>query len=272
MFGIVADPRCAPASPHVEKSPMRSALTTLQSTFMRLASSRQVWLPPTTLTLLWWLLLVAAVVIIGLANFTTIDVWLADRAFDVATQRFQAKHTFIYETLLHDEAKKALAACFVLISVLCLLPVSLRPAWLTPGRHQRLCWVAVLAVINSVLVAWLKSHMPHGCPWDIDRYGGSLPLIATFSWHPLAEQGHCFPAGHATSALWLATFCLFWLPHAPRRALWVALGGLAAGAALGWAQQLRGAHFLSHTLTAVWIMCALLLIVLSYTSPKKCDH
>lgn len=41
---------------------------------------------------------------------------------------------------------------------------------------------------------------------------------------------------------------------------WSAL--LAGGLALGWMQQLRGAHFLSHTLWSAWIACAIVLALL----------
>ena len=55
------------------------------------------------------------------------------------------------------------------------------------------------------------------------------------------------------SALWLVALAVFWLPHRPRMA--AAVGGvmLAFGMAVGWMQQLRGAHFLTHTLWSMWI-------------------
>ena len=55
------------------------------------------------------------------------------------------------------------------------------------------------------------------------------------------ELGGCFPAGHASSALWLAGLCVWWLPRRPRMAAAVFAAGLAAGFALGWVQQMRGA-------------------------------
>ena len=46
------------------------------------------------------------------------------------------------------------------------------------------------------------------------------------------HTGDCFPAGHASVAMWLVALAVFWLPHAPRRALTAYLGGLGIGMAL----------------------------------------
>jgi membrane-associated PAP2 superfamily phosphatase len=104
-----------------------------------------------------------------------------------------------------------------------------------------------------------KARSALHCPWDVDRYGGAAPYLRLLDGVPAGwSNGACFPAGHASSALWLAAFCVWWLPQAPRKAAAVFAAGLAAGFALGWVQQLRGAHFLSHTLWSVWTAAAVL--------------
>ena len=66
--------------------------------------------------------------------------------------------------------------------------------------------------------------------------------------------GHCFPAGHASAAFaYLAGW--FVLRRSVARAVamrWLA-AALAAGLLLGLAQQVRGAHYMSHTLWTAWI-------------------
>lgn len=69
-------------------------------------------------------------------------------------------------------------------------------------------------------------------------------------------------AGHASSALWLVSVAVYWLPARPARAAGMALLALLPGLALGWLQQLRGAHFLTHTLWSAWIACALVLLLI----------
>ena len=76
------------------------------------------------------------------------------------------------------------------------------------------------------------------------------------------NSGNCFPAGRATTALWLASLCIFWLPNKPKKALSVFMLGLVFGLVLGWVQQMRGAHFLFHTLWSMWLASLSILIML----------
>jgi len=73
--------------------------------------------------------------------------------------------------------------------------------------------------------------------------------------------GHCLPGGHASSALWLIALAAFWWPHRPRAAMAVGAAMLLLGGWVGWMQQLRGAHFLTHTLWSAWIACALVFAI-----------
>ena len=233
----------------------------------------ETWLPRRTLIRLWAAWLVAAAVIVWLANGTHIDIALADHAFDFQQQRFQLRHDFLYETVMHEYAKKILIGFWLFLLFLAAFPATIAQHFSVKPDGYTLRWIVGLALVNSGLVAWMKHLMPHACPWDTARYGGHTLWVPAFAWHAASEAGHCFPAGHATSGLWLSALCLLWLPHQPRKALAVAMLGLATGLLLGWSQQMRGAHFLSHTLSSVWLMCGLLLCVLSFTrSHSSCSH
>lgn len=223
------------------------------------------WLANTQLARLWSMLGASALGIFGLANYTTLDLTVADHMFDASLGEFTYRHAFFYDTVMHGYAKTLLTGIWLVLLVIALIPERVRPVLLTSAQQYRLRWVAALAVTHSGLVSWLKHQMPHACPWDITRYGGTSPWFPAFSVHAPHMAGHCFPAGHASSGLWLSALSLCWLPQHPRKALLVAVAGLAIGFLLGWCQQLRGAHFLSHTLTSTWLMCALLLCVLSFS-------
>lgn len=226
------------------------------------------WLGKRLIGWLWVWLGASALVIVAMANYTPLDLMLADWMFDFSRGQFTYQHVFFFDMVMHSYAKYLLLGVWLVLVVFALLPTKMRPKWLSPAQQYRLRWVAALAIAHSSLVSWLKHQMPHACPWDITRYGGSLDWFPAFAAHTSHMGGHCFPAGHASSGLWLSALCLCWLPHHPRKALVVGLAGLAVGFMLGWCQQLRGAHFLSHTLTSVWLMCALLLCVLSFSSSR----
>ncbi|WP_019883750.1 MULTISPECIES: phosphatase PAP2 family protein [unclassified Methylophilus] len=227
------------------------------------------WVSGRTLIRLWWLWLCAAVIIVWLANSTSLDIRFADSAFDVNQHAFTLKHNVLLETVMHSYAKTILTIFWILLLLLAYVPSEKLPVHFSASTIYALRWITVLALVNAVVISCLKHQMPHACPWDIARYGGASPWVPTFSSHPAMQAGHCFPAGHATSGVWLSALCLLWLPQAPRKALLVAIAGLTVGFMLGWAQQLRGAHFLSHTLTSLWLMCGWLLMVFTFSKSRR---
>ena len=102
------------------------------------------------------------------------------------------------------------------------------------------------------LVVLLKWATRTSCPWDNIRYGGSV-VSHSWLWHGW-EPYECFPAGHATSGFAL----LGWL-YMPRRInnKKIFMTVIVWGIVLGCYQMLRGAHYLTHTLTTLWLACLL---------------
>lgn len=151
------------------------------------------------------------------------------------------------------------------VIALCLFD-ALRPLRkMTALARTRSRIVALSAVTVPLVISLLKHYSVLHCPWDITNYGGFAPYLRLLDpVPPVWQAGQCFPAGHASSALWLAAFAVFWLPDRPRRALLVFACGLSGGIFLGWVQQMRGAHFLTHTLWSAWIAAALILCLIRY--------
>ena len=113
----------------------------------------------------------------------------------------------------------------------------------------------VVAVAGSTLLVALLKDVTHvNCPWSVDRYGGEVPYLST--WREVlhhGRSGRCFPSGHAGSGYALVAWYFFCRRFAPRWR-WVALGvAIGLGVAFGVAQQLRGAHYLSHDVWALAI-------------------
>ena len=130
---------------------------------------------------------------------------------------------------------------------------------LPPWWRLRLRIIALSALLVPLAIALLKQASGSHCPWDLEIYGGVQPYVRLLDPMPAGvKAGHCLPGGHVSSALWMVSFCVFWLPHRPRVAFACAAGMLAFGFELGWVQQLRGAHFLTHTLWSMWIASAII--------------
>lgn len=203
-------------------------------------------------------LVLSAVLILWLGNNTDIDLRLADAAFDAASHTFPLQHAWVTEQFNHVWLKALLSVLGAGTVVLALWD-AVRPnvAW-HRSRRMGLRVVGMSAVLVPSAISLLKHASASHCPWDLQRYGGSAPYVRLLEWMPASvHAGHCLPAGHASSALWLVSVAAFWWPRRPRIALAVGGAMLILGLAVGWVQQLRGAHFLTHTLWSAWIACAL---------------
>jgi membrane-associated PAP2 superfamily phosphatase len=104
-----------------------------------------------------------------------------------------------------------------------------------------------------LLVSLLKSVSPASCPWDLSAFGGVARHLSHWSWTRDGGSGHCFPAGHASSGFAFIGGYFIWRRHSARVARNWLLLSLLAGFTLGFAQQARGAHFMSHTLWTGWL-------------------
>jgi membrane-associated PAP2 superfamily phosphatase len=112
----------------------------------------------------------------------------------------------------------------------------------------------VAAMLCIMAISVLKDMNATSCPWDLAEFGGNAIYVSHWNWGVFdGGVGRCFPAGHASAA-----FCFlpgyFWLREkSPRAAkIWLT-ATLVAGFTIGLAQQIRGAHYLSHTLWTGWI-------------------
>jgi membrane-associated PAP2 superfamily phosphatase len=229
----------------------------------RMADTAEALLPPRTIRQLALGLLLGALAIL-IEGAGSLDLWLADAMFDFHIHEFPWQHALLTEHFGHGTLK-------VLLTGLGALPVAAaiwdglrRGRGLAPWWRLRVRLLALCTVLVPVVVSLLKRASHSHCPWDLERYGGYQPYYRLLEHMPgWVEAGHCLPGGHASSALWLVGLAVFWLPHAPRKAAMVALAALAFGGLVGWMQQMRGAHFFSHTLWSIWLSAAILLALVA---------
>lgn len=208
-------------------------------------------------------LLACALLLVFLGRWTNADLYLADIMFDFGSNTFPRRDQWFFEHFTHH-TMKALMLAVALVPVAVLLADAFNRRQLLDARtRSKLAVIVASAILVPIAIGAMKAGSIHHCPWNLSRYGGFAPYLRIFDSLPAGTSaGHCFPAGHASSALWLASIGAFWLPERPAKA-WAAFAvGLLPGLALGMAQQARGAHFLTHTLWSAWI-AALIVIVLA---------
>lgn len=162
---------------------------------------------------------------------------------------FAARDHWLLTRVLHDGARQFSGLLLAVLALSLWLPVG--PLRDLP--RARRAWLLVTVVGGMLAVSAFKRVSATSCPWDLQAFGGRLPLVP--HWNLGLRDGgpgHCFPAGHASAALaWVA--CWFAWPSGSRAARAALAAALVAGLVLGVAQQLRGAHFMSHTLWTAWI-------------------
>ena len=114
--------------------------------------------------------------------------------------------------------------------------------------------LALSALVALAVVSSLKSLSATSCPWDLAEFGG----VARYASHWAlgivdGGGGRCFPAGHASAGFaFLGGYFALRRRQPSAARLWL-VASLVAGVVLGGAQQVRGAHFMSHTLWTGWL-------------------
>lgn len=214
-------------------------------------------------------LMAAASLLMLIGQYTDLDLMLADLYFDPAQQRFPWNTLWFANTFMHEWVKNIIVASGVVIVGITAADAVLRFRRISPLLRTRLQVLSIAALSEPLIISSLKHLSSLHCPWGIDRYGGTAPYLRLLDSIPAGWQaGHCFPAGHASAGMWLGALAVFWLPSSPRKALLAYVCGTGIGIFMGWVQQMRGQHFLSHTLWTAWIASALLLMLLAAFAPR----
>lgn len=200
--------------------------------------------------------LVTAVTLLGLLALeaTAIDLALARLAYDPSRHAFPLREHFLTTRVSHDGVKFASTLVFTWILVAVWKPVGLLSRLDRPHRVYLFAAVAVCLLV----VASLKRGSALHCPWGLVEFGGSHAYLRLFDAVPDGwQRGSCFPAGHALSAFAYIGGYFAWRAVDRRVARAWLVAVLVVGAWAGVSQQLRGAHFLSHTLWTAWLTWAL---------------
>ncbi len=193
------------------------------------------------LTVLWWVPVLAW-------DALGLDVPLA-RWFGTA-QGFAWRSQPAFVLLLHTLPRWGSS-----VFLAALLVGALRPwGWMRSlARRDR--WQLVLSIgLAMLVITLLKRASSTSCPWDLAQFGGAARYVSHWGWGVRDQgPGHCFPAGHASAAFaFVAGWFVLRRAQVPWAGRWLA-AALLAGLVLGLAQQVRGAHYMGHTLWTAWL-------------------
>lgn len=163
---------------------------------------------------------------------------------------FALRNNWWMSTVMHNGARNLGWLIFLALLI---------GVWKPWGAFKHLAkadrWGVLFSFAGALLsVSLIKAFSHTSCPWDLQTFGGTAPYVSHWNvWLDDGGGGHCFPAGHASTGFaFIAVY--FGLRQAgvlaARKYL---LTAVLAGFVLGLSQQMRGAHFMSHTLWTAWL-------------------
>jgi len=204
----------------------------------------------------WWIVALVTLFLFLLALFDG-DLKIARYFFfDSASQEWIGRHDWFANEFLHTGGRNLMR----LVGVLALV------AWAASYRSTRLAthradlgYFAACMMIVPLTIGILKQITNVDCPWDLQGFGGTMPIVPWFESRPAElSRAACFPGAHSSSAFALFGLFFLWRSAKPAWATGALLSTLALGGAFSIAQQSRGAHFLSHDVVSAllaWLIC-----------------
>ena len=179
------------------------------------------------------------------------DLMLADWLYQLQGGTWRLQDAWLTSDIIHDQGRSLVG--LALLTLLLAIALSYINQTARPYR-KGLYYVLVSALITVAIVNLMKEYSALDCPWDLARYGGEKSYVSLFGKSVVGQSpGGCFPAGHASGAYcWLGLFFLARY-FKPQWRFKVLGGVLTLGVIFGIAQQLRGAHFISHDLWTLYI-------------------
>lgn len=202
--------------------------------------------PPARSISPWWLTLASLALVLAW-DASGLDLPLAELVG--SAQGFPLRDHWFLAGVVHEGFRRL---AWLLALALCL------GVWWPFGALRRLpqadrLQFAASALLAALAVSLLKAGSATSCPWDLTDFGGPAHYASHWSLLPDGGPGRCFPAGHASSGFcFLGGYFAFRATDLATARAWLAAAALS-GLAFGLGQQLRGAHFMSHTLWTGWI-------------------
>lgn len=169
-----------------------------------------------------------------------------------SAQGFALKNHSMLQFWFHSVAQNTARLIFGVCVLMIWFPLGVFKQ--VPRADRVHCVLAT--VVASLSVVLLKHVSLSSCPWSLAQFGGVAAYVSHWQWGVAdGGGGRCFPGGHASAGFAFLAGSVWLRAASLRKAHTVAGVAIAVGLVLGWVQQMRGAHFLSHTLWA-WFVCA----------------
>lgn len=196
-------------------------------------------------------------------EFAKLDLWVAKHFYNATLHQWPYKENWLIKTVLHSGGRYFVYT--IAAGVLLCLLASLKSNSTLHHYRRHLVFLLVASISGPIIIALLKSHTHIYCPWHLTLFGGDKPYVRLFDYATSSLPiGHCFPAAHAGAGFTFISLYFFFFMVKQEYKWYGLYFGLVLGIVYGVAQQMRGAHFLSHdvfSLAVCWFSSLILFIV-----------
>lgn len=121
--------------------------------------------------------------------------------------------------------------------------------------QKKLFFLIITLILIPLTVSLFKHYSPIICPVHIIEFGGSQTHISPLDIFKdgvfFGNSGKCFPAGHASGGFSL--IALYFVMQTKRSKFYALLGSFTLGSIMGLFQMAKGVHYLSDTITTLFI-------------------
>lgn len=186
-----------------------------------------------------------------------LDWQLANYWYQLEGQQWALKSAWFTQTIVHDGGHDLAVSLYITLLILYL--VSFKSQFL--GQYKSgLAYLSLSLPLATLTVSLIKQLTIADCPWSTLDFGGQHIYQSWLYnlWSPIAGAGHCFPAGHASSAYMFFGVYFFSRHYWSTKSTFILIVVITVGLIFGFNQQLRGAHFISHDVTSAlicWLVC-----------------
>ena len=204
--------------------------------------------------------LLAAFACTALENITAFDSAAQGTFFQNGEWLLSKKFHGEYKWLLYTGPKVLISVIgggFFILFLASIFARNLKKRLMVWKKPALLVLLSVIVIPSTVFL--LKTATGVYSPVDLLPYGGEHPHIGMLEqlWtYGKTAGGRSFPAGHASGGF--ALMALYFLPVRKNLKRILLVVGFLAGWGMGLYQMARGEHFLSHTLTTMFLALAVI--------------
>ena len=199
----------------------------------------------------FYLPLICMVFLMILFHQTSLDEWLAAHFYS-SKDLWIYRDNFFFEKVLH-KGGVLFSGTVIVGLIVALISVCKNPAKRQIQNYLSFSLIATLLTI--ILVFLLKRITTFPCPWNSLPFaeGGALVPSLTQMFSSDFPNPRCFPSGHASAGYSFLSLYFGYTYVYGKRNFWALIPGISLGLIFGIAQQMRGAHYMSHDFATIII-------------------